>query len=201
MPFFPGLAGNRKYGRIIDRKTQTDSHCAAQKRCFLRRHSHDRKTKLPLAAFVADNATVRGHVTAGKGSSIYFGAVIRSESDTTAIGEDTNIQDNCVLHTDKGFPITIGRGCTIGHAAILHGCTIGDNTLIGMGAILLNGARVGRDCIVGAGALVPQGMEIPDGSLAFGSPAKVRRAMTTEEIESNRAAAAFYCREAEEYAE
>ena len=153
------------------------------------------KTKLPLAAFVADNATVRGHVTAGKGSSIYFGAVIRSESDTTAIGEDTNIQDNCVLHTDKGFPITIG------HAAILHGCTIGDNTLIGMGAILLNGARVGRDCIVGAGALVPQGMEIPDGSLAFGSPAKVRRAMTTEEIESNRAAAAFYCREAEEYAE
>lgn len=153
------------------------------------------KTKLPLAAFVADNATVRGHVTAGKGSSIYFGAVIRSESDTTAIGEDTNIQDNCVLHTDKGFPITIG------HAAILHGCTIGDNTLIGMGAILLNGARVGRDCIVGAGALVPQGMEIPDGSLAFGSPAKVRRAMTAEEIESNRAAAAFYCREAEEYAE
>ena len=115
------------------------------------------KTKLPLAAFVADNATVRGHVTAGKGSSIYFGAVIRSESDTTAIGEDTNIQDNCVLHTDKGFPITIGRGCTIGHAAILHGCTIGDNTLIGMGAILLNGARVGRDCIVGAGALVPPG--------------------------------------------
>lgn len=159
------------------------------------------KTKLPLAAFVADNATVRGHVTAGKGSSIYFSAVIRSESDTTAIGEDTNIQDNCVLHTDKGFPITIGRGCTIGHAAILHGCTIGDNTLIGMGAILLNGARVGRDCIVGAGALVPQGMEIPDGSLAFGSPAKVRRAMTAEEIESNRAAAAFYCREAEEYAE
>ena len=148
------------------------------------------KTKLPLAAFVADNATVRGHVTAGKGSSIYFGAVIRSESDTTAIGEDTNIQDNCVLHTDKGFPITIGRGCTIG-----------DNTLIGMGAILLNGARVGRDCIVGAGALVPQGMEIPDGSLAFGSPAKVRRALTAEEIESNRAAAAFYCREAEEYNE
>ena len=82
------------------------------------------KTKLPLAAFVADNATVQGHVTAGKGSSIYFGTVIRSESDTTAIGEDTNIQDNCVLHTDKGFPITIGRGCTIGHAAILHGCTI-----------------------------------------------------------------------------
>lgn len=159
------------------------------------------KTKLPLAAFVADNATVRGHVTAGKGSSIYFGAVIRSESDTTAIGEDTNIQDNCVLHTDKGFPITIGQRLHYWPRRHSPRCTIGDNTLIGMGAILLNGARVGRDCIVGAGALVPQGMEIPDGSLAFGSPAKVRRAMTAEEIESNRAAAAFYCREAEEYAE
>lgn len=152
-------------------------------------------------AYIAPNATVVGDVHIGAGSSVFFGSVLRGDREPITIGEDTNIQDNCVLHTDKGFPITIGRGCTIGHAAILHGCTIGDNTLIGMGAILLNGARVGRDCIVGAGALVPQGMEIPDGSLAFGSPAKVRRAMTAEEIESNRAAAAFYCREAEEYAE
>ena len=146
------------------------------------------KTKLPQAAFVAENATVRGHVTAGPGSSIYFGAVIRSESEETLIGPDTNIQDNCVLHT-------------VGHGAILHGCTIGDNTLVGMGAIVLNGAKIGRDCIIGAGALVPQGMEIPDGSLAFGSPAKVRRALTEEEVRSNRAAAEFYCREAAEYAE
>lgn len=152
-------------------------------------------------AFVADNATVRGNVTIGEGAGIYFGAVLRAETDPITIGPGSNIQDNCVLHADPGFPTSVGRDCTVGHAAILHGCTIGDNTLIGMGAILLNGARVGRDCIVGAGALVPQGMEIPDGSLAFGSPAKVRRAMTTEEIESNRAAAAFYCREAEEYAE
>ena len=159
------------------------------------------KTKLPQAAFVAENATVRGRVTAGPGSSIYFGAVIRSESEETLIGPDTNIQDNCVLHTDAGFPIRIGRGCTIGHGAILHGCTIGDNTLVGMGAIVLNGAKIGRDCIIGAGALVPQGMEIPDGSLAFGSPAKVRRALTEEEVCSNRAAAEFYCREAAEYAE
>ena len=152
-------------------------------------------------AYIAPNATVVGDVHIGAGSSVFFGSVLRGDREPITIGEDTNIQDNCVLHTDKGFPITIGRGCTIGHAAILHGCTIGDNTLIGMGAILLNGARVGRDCIVGAGALVPQGMEIPDGSLAFGSPAKVRRALTAEEIESNRAAAAFYCREAEEYNE
>lgn len=157
------------------------------------------KTKLPLAAFVADNATVRGHVTAGKGSSIYFGAVIRSESDTTAIGEDTNIQDNCVLHTDKGFPITIGRGCTIGHAAILHGCTIGDNTLVGMGAIVLNGAVVGRDCIIAAGALVTQGAVIPDGSMVMGAPGKVRRPLTPEEIASNAAAAADYRRESQLY--
>ena len=152
-------------------------------------------------AFVAGNATVRGNVTIGEGAGIYFGAVLRAETDPITVGPGSNIQDNCVLHADPGFPTKVGRDCTVGHAAILHGCTIGDNTLIGMGAILLNGARVGRDCIVGAGALVPQGMEIPDGSLAFGSPAKVRRAMTAEEIESNRAAAAFYCQEAEEYAE
>lgn len=159
------------------------------------------KTKLPLAAFVADNATVRGKVTAGKGSSIYFGAVLRSEEETITIGEGTNIQDNCVLHTEPGFSMVIGSGCTIGHAAILHGCTIGDNTLIGMGAIVLNGAKIGKNCIIGAGALVPQGMEIPDGSMAFGSPAKVRRALTQEEIASVRAAAVTYCHEAAEYAE
>ena len=153
------------------------------------------------SAFVAENATVRGSVTIGPEAGIYFGAVLRAETAPITVGEGANIQDNCVLHTDAGFPIRIGRGCTIGHGAILHGCTIGDNTLVGMGAIVLNGAKIGRDCIIGAGALVPQGMEIPDGSLAFGSPAKVRRALTEEEVRSNRAAAEFYCREAAEYAE
>ena len=156
---------------------------------------------LENAAFVAANATLRGHITVGSGSSIYFGAVLRSEAEPLTIGENTNIQDNCVLHTDTGYPITIGDGCTIGHAAILHGCTIGDNTLIGMGAIVLNGAHIGKNCIIGAGALVPQGMEIPDGSMAFGAPAKIRRPLQEEEIEANRRAAAFYCREAAEYAE
>ena len=97
------------------------------------------KTNLPLAAFVAENATVRGDVTVGKGSSIFFGAVVRSELVPITIGEDTNIQDNCILHTDAGFPLTVGSGCTIGHGAILHGCTVGDNTLIGMGTTVLNG--------------------------------------------------------------
>ena len=157
------------------------------------------KTKLPLAAFVADNATVRGHVTAGKGSSIYFGAVIRSEAETTAIGEDTNIQDNCVLHTDKGFPITIGRGCTIGHAAILHGCCIGDNTLIGMGAIVLNGAKIGNHCLVGAGALVTGKMDAPDGSMILGSPAKVIRPLTEAELADNQHSVDFYANNVKNY--
>lgn len=159
------------------------------------------KTNLPLAAFVAENATVRGDVTVGKGSSIFFGAVVRTELVPITIGEDTNIQDNCILHTDAGFPLSVGSGCTIGHGSILHGCTVGDNTLIGMGAIVLNGAVIGRDCIVGAGSLVPQGMVIPDDSMAFGSPAKIRRPLTEEEIAYNRGTAALYCREAAEYAE
>ncbi len=159
------------------------------------------KTNLPLAAFVAENATVRGDVTVGKGSSIFFGAVVRSELVPITIGENTNIQDNCILHTDAGFPLTVGSGCTIGHGTILHGCTVGDNTLIGMGTTVLNGAVIGRDCIVGAGSLVPQGMVIPDGSMAFGSPAKIRRPLTEEEIAYNRGTAALYCREAAEYAE
>ena len=159
------------------------------------------KTNLPLAAFVAENATVRGDVTVGKGSSIFFGAVERSELVPITIGEDTNIQDNCILHTDAGSPLTVGSGCTIGHGSILHGCTVGDNTLIGMGTTVLNGAVIGRDCIVGAGSLVPQGMVIPDGSMAFGSPAKIRRPLTEEEIAYNRGTAALYCREAAEYAE
>lgn len=159
------------------------------------------KTNLPLAAFVAENATIRGDVTVGKGSSIFFGAVVRTELVPITIGEDTNIQDNCILHTDAGFPLTVGSGCTIGHGTILHGCTVGDNTLIGMGTTVLNGAVIGRDCIVGAGSLVPQGMVIPDGSMAFGSPAKIRRPLTEEEIAYNRGTAALYCREAAEYAE
>lgn len=159
------------------------------------------KTNLPLAAFVAENATVRGDVTVGKGSSIFFGAVVRTELVPITIGEDTNIQDNCILHTDAGFPLSVGSGCTIGHGTILHGCTVGDNTLIDMGTTVLNGAVIGRDCIVGAGSLVPQGMVIPDGSMAFGSPAKIRRPLTEEEIAYNRGTAALYCREAAEYAE
>ena len=134
------------------------------------------------SAFVAENATVRGSVTIGPEAGIYFGAVLRAETAPITVGEGANIQDNCVVHADPGFPAVIGRDCTVGHAAILHGCTIGENTLVGMGAIVLNGAAVGRDCIIAAGALVTQGAVIPDGSMVMGAPARVRRPLTPEEI-------------------
>ena len=157
------------------------------------------KPVIDPSAFVADNATVRGSVTIGRRCSVFFGAVLRAEQDTITVGEDTNIQDNCVLHVDKGYPLSIGRGCTVGHGAILHGCTVGENSLIGMGAIVLNGAVIGRDCIIGAGALVPQNAVIPDGSLAVGCPARVRRSTTEADIAANAASAAFYIEEGEAY--
>ena len=150
------------------------------------------KPLIDPTAFVAQNATVRGRVTLGPRSSVFFGAVVRAEFADITVGEETNIQDNCVLHVDPGFPLTVGRGCTVGHGAILHGCTVGDNTLIGMGSIVLNGAVIGRDCLIGAGALVPPGAVIPDGAQALGCPARVRRMLTEEEIASHKKSAAVY---------
>ena len=151
------------------------------------------------SAFIAPSATVMGDVTVGADSSVFFCAVARSEFVPIVIGQRTNIQDNCVLHADPGLPMTIGDGVTVGHGAILHSCTVGDNSLIGMGAIVLNGAAIGQNCIVAAGALVPQGMVVPDGSLVMGSPAKVRRSVTDQEIEGNRRSAEIYVREGAEY--
>ena len=151
------------------------------------------------SVFVAPTATVVGNVRIGARSSVFFGAVIRSELDEIVIGEGTNIQDNCVLHIERGIPVHVGSGCTIGHSAIVHSCTVGDNTLVGMGAIILNGAVVGKNCIIGAGALVPQNAVIPDGSLVVGMPGKVRRSVTEEEIATNRASAQMYMEEAAEY--
>ena len=153
------------------------------------------------SAFVADNATILGDVTIGKDSSILFGAVLRAEHAAMVIGARTNVQDNCVLHVDEDFPIAIGDGVTIGHGAIIHGCTIGSNTLVGMGAIVLNGAQIGENCLIGAGTLVPQGMIVPDGSMVIGVPGRIKRPLRDEEIAQNRESAASYVQEAQEYRE
>ena len=125
--------------------------------------------------WIAPDASVIGNVKLGRKTGIWFGAVLRGDNELISIGENSNVQEHSVLHTDLGFPLTVGKGCTIGHRAMLHGCTIGDNSLIGMGAIVLNGARIGKNCLVGAGALVTEGKEFPDNSLIVGSPAKAIR--------------------------
>ena len=150
--------------------------------------------------WVAPTASVIGKVTLGEGVGIWFGAVLRGDNERIQVGRDTNVQELCVFHTDMGFPLTIGAGCTIGHRAILHGCTLGDNVLVGMGAIVLNGARVGNDCLIAAGALIPEGREIPPGSLVIGMPGKVARPLTPEEIERNRGSARHYVKNWQRFA-
>lgn len=142
--------------------------------------------------WIAPDAAVIGNVRLGPRVGIWFGAVLRGDQEPITIGEDTNVQEHSVFHTDHGFPLTVGKGCTIGHRAILHGCTIGDNVLIGMGATVLNGAKVGNDSLIGAGAIVTEGKEIPAGSLVLGIPAKVVRPLTADEIGRNRWSAAHY---------
>ena len=126
-------------------------------------------------AWVAAEAVLVGRVVIGRGASVWFGAVLRGDNEEIRLGPGSNIQENCVLHTDMGYPLAIGADCTIGHKAMLHGCTIGDGSLIGMGATVLNGARIGRGCLIGAGALITEGKEIPDGSLVMGAPGRVVR--------------------------
>ena len=147
------------------------------------------------SVLLAEGARVSGDVTLGREVNIWYNAVLRGDDGAIVVGEGTNIQDCAVLHEET----TVGRGCTIGHGAIVHGCTVGDNTLVGMGAIILNGARVGSNCIVGASALVTGKMDAPDGMMILGSPAKVVRPLTEAEIESNRASAQGYLEAARRY--
>lgn len=142
--------------------------------------------------WIASTASVIGGVTLDDDVGIWFGAVLRGDGEPIVIGAESNLQDMAVVHTDPGCPVTVGRGCTIGHRAILHGCTIGDNTLVGMGAVILNRARIAENCIVGAGALVTEGREVPQGSLVMGVPAKVVRPLTPDEVGRNRISAAHY---------
>src|SRR5436309_15815926 len=142
--------------------------------------------------WVAPDATLIGAIRIGRNAGFWFGVVIRGDNEPIVIGADTNVQEHTVMHTDPGFPLTIGQGCTIGHRALLHGCTIGDNSLIGMGAIVLNGAKIGNNSLVGAGALVTEGKEFPDNLLIVGSPARVVRALDDAAIARLRASAAHY---------
>ncbi|MEO8667743.1 MAG: gamma carbonic anhydrase family protein [Bauldia sp.] len=144
------------------------------------------------AFWIAPTAQIIGRVTLGKDVGVWFGAVLRGDNEAIAIGAGTNIQEMVMMHTDPGFRLTVGDGCTIGHRAILHGCTLGNNVLVGMGAIVLNGAKVGDNCLIGAGALVPEGREIPAGSLVIGMPGKAVRALGPEEIARLRISAAHY---------
>lgn len=134
------------------------------------------------SAWVAESAEVIGRVSLAADASVWYGAVLRGDNERLAIGERSNIQDLCVLHTDAGQPLTVGADVTVGHQVTLHSCTIGDGSLIGMKAVVLNGGRIGRNCIVGAGALVTEGKQFPDGVLIVGSPAKVVRELTPEQI-------------------
>ena len=159
------------------------------------------KPYLEKDVYVAKGAICLGNIHIGEGSSVWFHSTLRADRDSIRIGKRSNIQDNCVVHVDEGFPVEIGDGVTVGHGAVLHGCSIGDNSLIGMGAIVLNGAKIGKNCIIGAGALVTQGMKIEDNTMVLGSPAKPIRPVTEEEIAANKRNAEEYYKEGKDYAE
>lgn len=158
-----------------------------------------RKPSVAGDCFVSETSTIVGDVAIGSKSSVWFGASIRAEKASVTIGERSNVQDNCVIHVDEGFPCEIGDGVTLGHGAIVHGARIGSNCLVGMGAILLNGSSIGNNCLVAAGSLVPQGVEMPDDSLVIGSPAKARRKLTEDEIRSIGVNASNYAQFASDY--
>jgi carbonic anhydrase/acetyltransferase-like protein (isoleucine patch superfamily) len=159
----------------------------------------DTLPSVAAGAWVADSAQVIGAVELGVNASIWFGAIIRGDTETIRIGEGSNIQDGSVLHADVGKPLTVGKHVTVGHQVMLHGCTIGDESLIGIGAVVLNGAKIGKNCLVGAGSLVTEGKEFPDGSMIMGSPAKVVRELSLEQIEGLRRSAMHYIENAHRF--
>jgi carbonic anhydrase/acetyltransferase-like protein (isoleucine patch superfamily) len=151
------------------------------------------------SAWVADSAEVMGDVVLGEEVSLWFGVVARGDTAAIRIGAQTNVQDLSVLHADVGMPLTIGSGVTVGHKAMLHGCTVGDDSLIGIGAVVLNGAKIGKGCLVGAGSLVTEGKEFPDGSMIMGTPAKVVRQLTPEQLQGLRDSARHYVANAQRF--
>jgi len=159
----------------------------------------DLKPAIHPSAWVADNAQVMGSVTLAEDTSVWFGVVMRGDTSTIRVGKGSNVQDNSVLHADEGLPLVIGEGVTVGHQVMLHGCRVGNYSLIGIGAIVLNGAKIGNNCLVGAGALVTEGKEFPDGSMIIGSPAKAVRMLSPEQIEGLKMSAKHYVDNANRY--
>lgn len=159
----------------------------------------DRIPQIDDSAWVAESGQVMGGVTMAADSSVWFGATVRGDTEHITIGEGSNIQDGSVLHADYGTPLTVGKNVTVGHMVVLHGCTIGDESLIGIGAVVLNGAKIGKNCLVGAGSLVTEGKEFPDGSMIMGTPAKVVRQLTPEQIQGLRESAKRYIENARRY--
>ena len=152
-----------------------------------------------VTAWVAPDANVIGNVVLDAGSSVWFSSTLRGDNEVIHVGAGSNVQESCVFHTDIGFPLEIGQNCTIGHKVMLHGCTIGDNSLIGIGATVLNGARIGKNCLIGAGALITENKVIPDGSLVMGAPGKVVRQLDAAGIRMLTASAAHYAQNAERF--
>lgn len=150
------------------------------------------KTPAPDRFWIAPDASVIGKVELGEDVGIWFGSVLRGDNEPIVVGAESNIQEGVMIHTDPRYPVKIGEGCTIGHHAIIHGCVIGDNSLVGMGATILNGAKIGRNCLIGANALITEGKEFPDNSLIVGSPAKVIRTLDDEAVEKLKQSALRY---------
>ena len=159
----------------------------------------DRKPVIPVSCYIAEGAVIIGSVILGERVSIWFGAVLRGDNEPITIGDDSNIQELCVLHTDPGAPLTIGKGVTVGHQVMLHGCTVGDGSLIGIQSVVLNRSVIGKDCLVGAGAVVTEGKSFPDRSVIFGSPAKVVRELNEENALRLRGSAQNYVKRGQSY--
>ncbi len=149
--------------------------------------------------FIAPSASVIGSVRLGHQASIWFNTVLRADGDVITIGDDCNVQDGSVLHVDPGFPLTLGKGVTVGHKAMVHGCTVGDYSLIGINAVVLNGARIGKHCVIGANALVTEGMDVPDGSVVMGTPGKIRKILGDDEKKHLEQLAAHYVANAKRF--
>ncbi|WP_341708884.1 gamma carbonic anhydrase family protein [Halopseudomonas sp.] len=157
------------------------------------------RVEMAADAWIAENAAVIGKVKLEAGANVWFGAVIRGDVEQITVGEHSNVQDGAVMHADSGMPLTLGKGITVGHNAMLHGCTVGDYSLIGINAVVLNGAKIGKHCIIGANSLIPEGKEIPDGSLVMGSPGKVVKTLNDQQKKMLELSAAHYVQNAKRF--